>query len=313
VSVTPAPRSSLQRANPYLLLTLTVFFWAGNWVLARALAPHIPAFALSFFRWLLACLILAPFALPRLAQDWPAIRRSWKAVVLLGGIGMAAQNTLVYAGLHYTTATNGLLLNPSIPVLIIAMSWLFLREPISAVQLGGVAVSLAGVLAIVSHGSLETLAAFRFNGGDVLVLLSMVAWATYTVALRWAPRGVDPLTLLFALASAGVLWLAPLFAWEFASGERMALTPANLAALAFVALFPSVLGYIFWNHGVERVGATVAGLFVYLLPAFGVALAWLFLGERLFLYHIVGIALILTGIWITSRHARAVKVPAALD
>src|SRR5512139_788623 len=100
------------------------------------------------------------------------------------------------------------------------------------------------------------LAAFRFNAGDILVLLSMVAWATYTVALRWAPRGVDPLTLLFALAGAGVLWLAPLFAWEFASGERMAITLPNVAALGFVALFPSVLGYVFWNHGVERVGAS---------------------------------------------------------
>jgi drug/metabolite transporter (DMT)-like permease len=313
VSTAAAPRSPLERANPYLLLTLTVFFWAINWVLARALATHIPAFALSFFRWLIALLILAPFALPRLARDWPAIRRSWKMVAVLGAIGMAAQNTLVYAGLHYTTATNGILLNPSIPVLIVAMSWLFLREPISAVQIAGVAVSMLGVLAIVSHGSFETLAAFRFNGGDILVLLSMVAWATYTVALRWAPRGVDPLTLLFALAGAGVLWLAPLFAWEFASGERMALTLPNLAALGFVALFPSVLGYVFWNHGVERVGASVAGLFVYLLPVFGVALAWLFLGERLYLYHIAGIALILTGIWIASRHSRAPKVPAALD
>ena len=314
MSPLPARPSLLRRANPYVLLTLTVAFWSGNWVLARGLAPEIPPFTLAFSRWFLAFLILLPLALPRLPREWPALRAAWKVIASLGAVGIAAQTALVYTGLHYTTATNGILLNPAIPVLIIAMSWLFLREPITLLQMAGVAVSLAGVLAIVAHGSLETLAAFRFNSGDILVLLSMVAWATYTIALRYAPRGVHPLTLLFALAGAGVLWLAPLFAWEFFRGERMALNLQNFAALGFVSLFASVIGYVFWNDGVERVGANVAGLFVHLLPAFGVALAWLFLGERLYLYHIAGIALILTGIWITSRYGRAAgKAPAGID
>ena len=269
---------------------------------------------MAFFRWFFAALILVPFAVPWLRADGPALRRSWKILLFLGGMGMAAQNGLVYLGLHYTTATNGIMLNPFIPIMIIAMSWLFLREPISAIQGAGVAVSLLGVLAIVSRGSIETLIAFRLNSGDLLVILSMVAWALYTIALRYAPRDVHPLSLLFALACAGLIWLTPLAAGEFVLGFRMAPTLPNFAALAFVATLPSVVAYIFWNRGVEQVGPNVAGLFIHLMPAFGVALAWLFLGEHLYLYHIAGIALILTGIWITSRLGRGtVKLPGAID
>ena len=94
----------------------------------------------------------------------------------------------------------------------------------------------------------------------------------------------------------------------------MVVTPVNIAALVAVALFSSVLAYIFWNRGVDQVGASVAGLFVHLMPVFGVVLAWLFLGERLALFHVAGIALILTGIWITSRLGRrTAPAPAGID
>ena len=270
--------------------------------------------AMTFFRWLLAILILAPFVLPRFARDWPAIRRSWKIMLFLGATGVAAQNALMYLGLNYTTATNGVVLNPFIPVMIIAMSWLFLREPLSAMQLAGVVVSLAGVLAIVAQGSWDVLASLRLNGGDLLVILSMVMWSVYTICLRRGPRAVDPLTFLFVLACIGDLCIFPLFVAEFAFGRRMTPTVANLGALVSVALFASVLAYICWSHGVERVGANVAGLFIHLMPVFGVALAWIFLDERLHPYHVAGIALILTGIWIMSRRGRGrVRMPAGLE
>jgi drug/metabolite transporter (DMT)-like permease len=314
VSPRPVARASFRRANPYLLLTLTPLFWACNWILGRGLATDIPPLAMTFFRWFFAVLILAPFAWPHLKREWPIVRRYWRTLLFLGAIGIGTHNALAYLGLNYTTATNGLILNSFIPVMIIAMSWLLLREPLSPVQLAGVGVSLAGVLAILSQGSIDALVSFRLNGGDLLIILSMAMWSVYTICLRWRPPGLDMLTFLFVLACVGTLCVLPLYLGELAFGRHMAMTVANIGALVFVALFASVLAYIFWNQGVEQVGANVAGLFVHLMPVFGVVLAWIFLGERLHPYHVAGIALILTGIWITSRLGRRpVPAPAGTD
>ena len=308
------PSVNFYGASPYLLLTLTPLFWAVNWIFGRGLAPDIPPMAMTFFRWLFALLILAPFAWPHVKRDWPRARTHWKALMFLGAIGIGSHNALAYMGLNYTTATNGLILNSFIPVMIVTFSWLFLRESLTPLQVAGVLVSLCGVMAILSQGSLEMLATFRLNGGDLLVILSMAMWSTYTICLRWRPPGLHLLTFLFLIACVGDLVMLPFFLAEATFGRQMAVTPANVAALLSVALFSSVLAYIFWNHGVEQVGASIAGLFVHLMPVFGVLLAWLFLGERLALYHIVGIVLILTGIWITSRLGRRqVPAPAGTD
>jgi drug/metabolite transporter (DMT)-like permease len=141
-------------------------------------------------------------------------------------------------------------------------------------------------------------------------------WSVYTIGLRWKPDGLGMLTFLFVLMCIGALAVLPLWLAELAFGRSMQWTPMNVAALVSVALFSSVLAYIFWNRGVEVVGANVAGLFVHLMPVYGIVLAWLFLGERLANFHVAGIALILTGIWITSRYRAgrsAVAVPIGTD
>jgi drug/metabolite transporter (DMT)-like permease len=312
---TAAPAKAPVRASPFLLLTLTPFFWSCNWIVGRGLHAEIPPMAMTFFRWFFALLILAPFALPQVRRDWPILRRNWRTMLLLGVVGVGTHNALAYLGLNYTTATNGVILNSFIPVMIIALSWIFLRERLRPLQLAGVAVSLGGVLAILSQGSLAALAAFRLNGGDLLIILSMAMWSAYTIGLRWKPDGLGMLTFLFVLACIGDTAVLPLWLAEMAFGRQMHWTALNVAALASVALFSSVLAYIFWNRGVEEVGANVAGLFVHLMPVFGVVLAWLFLGEQLAAYHVAGIALILAGIWITShfRGSRRAAVPAATD
>ncbi len=302
---TAAHNRTPRSVSPFLLLTLTPLFWSCNWIVGRGLHDDIPPMAMTFFRWLFALVILAPFALPHVRRDWPILRRRWKTMLLLGAVGVGTHNALAYLGLNYTTATNGVILNSFIPVMIIALSWVFLRDRLTPVQLCGVAVSLGGVLAILSQGSLATLAEFRLNQGDLLVILSMAMWSIYTICLRWRPTGLNMLSFLFALIVIGDACVLPLWLVEMAFGRQVVWTAAAFVALVSVALFSSVLAYIFWNRGVEQVGPNVAGLFVHLMPVFGVVLAWLFLDERLLPYHVAGIALILTGIWITSRHRTA--------
>jgi drug/metabolite transporter (DMT)-like permease len=300
LSAMAAPR----RTSPYLLLTLTPFFWACNWILGRALHADIPPMAMTFFRWLFAILILAPFAWPHVKRDWPVIRANWKVLLVLGAIGIGTHNGLAYLGLNFTTATNGVILNSFIPIMIVTLSWVFLREPLTPLQTLGVAVSFGGVLAILTEGSFAKLAAFRLNIGDILVILSMAMWSIYTIGLRWRPAGLHVMSFLLVVAIIGNACVLPLWLGEMALGYYVHWSWTNLAALLSVALFSSVLAYLFWNRGVAEVGANVAGLFVHLMPVFGVLLAWLLLGESLAPYHVAGIAFILVGIWLTSRYGR---------
>jgi drug/metabolite transporter (DMT)-like permease len=299
--------------SPYLLLTLTPFFWSCNWIIGRGLHEDVPPLAMTFYRWLFAILILAPFALPHVRRDWPEIRRNAKALIPLGIVGIGSHNALAYIGLNYTTATNGVILNSFIPIMIITLSFLFLRERLTRVQALGVAISLGGVATILSHGSWQELVGFRLNHGDVFVMLSMLLWSLYTIGLRWRPPARSFLSFLFVIAVIGDLAILPLYLAETALVRPMTWSWASVAALVGVALFSSVLAYIFWNRGVAQVGANVAGLFVHLMPVFGVLLAWLILGERLLPYHVAGIALILTGIWLTTRRARAAVAVAGTD
>ncbi len=295
-----APASAL-RVSPYLLLALAPFFWSLNWIVGRAVHHDVPPMAMTFFRWLFAIAILAPFALPHVVREWPVVRAHWRRLLVLGAIGIGSHNALAYLGLNYTTATNGVILNSFIPVMIIAIAWIFLRERLTGVQLAGVAVSLGGVLAIIARGSPEALLGLRFNGGDLLIVLSMAMWSAYTILLRWRPRELSTLSFLMVIAVIGDACMLPLWLAERALGREVAWSAATFAALGGVALFSSVLAHLAWNRGVEQVGAQVAGLFVHLMPVFGVLLAWIFLGERLAPFHVVGIGLILTGIGITSR------------
>jgi len=215
---------------------------------------------------------------------------------------MGVQNAFTYVGLQYTTATNGVILNSSVPVMIVVLAWALYRETITRLQVVGVAISLGGIFAIISRGDVAALAQLQLNKGDLIVLTGMAFWAAYTVFLRAKPPGLPPLALLMSLGLVGFVLLTPLAAAEMLFlGGHVELTPATVAAILYVGTFPSFVAYIFWNRGVAEVGPQVAGVFMHLMPAFGVVLAWMFLGERLYLFHWVGIALILAGIALATR------------
>jgi drug/metabolite transporter (DMT)-like permease len=297
---------SLQRVLPYILLTCTTLFWGGNWVIARGIQGLMSPVAMAFWRWLAALVILLPFVAGPMRREWPAIRRSWKILAVLGVLGVGAFNTLTYTGLKYTTATNGALLNSVIPILIIAISFVFFRERVTWRKGAGVLVSLAGVATIISRGDAQTLLHLRLNPGDLWVLAAMVGWALYTVCLRWRPAHLSSRAFTGSLIAIGVAAILPVFAWDYALGHRSSWNGITLASVAYFAIFPSVLAYFFWNAAVARVGAERAGLFLHLMPVFGAGLSMAFLGESLLPFHFAGAALIFSGIFIAS-HAGAVR------
>ena len=293
----------LRSPSPYLLLSLTAFFWAANWVVGRAMRNEMPPVAMGFWRWTIALLILLPFAAPELRSKWHVVRVNWLTLTLLGILGAIAFNTLIYVGLQYTAATNGVLFNSISPVLIILLSWVVSRERISRLQACGVVLSLCGVLVIVARGDATTLAAFHFNRGDLWLIAAMVLWAFYTIVLRRRPPELSAMGFLTAMLLLSLPFLLPFYLWEFSQRGGFALTPATVAALAYYGTIPSIAAYLFWNRGVAQVGPNKAGLFVHLMPLFGAVLSVVFLGERLYAYHYAGAVLIFTGIWFTTRRA----------
>jgi drug/metabolite transporter (DMT)-like permease len=286
--------------RPWLLLTLAPLFWSGNFVVGRAVHESVPPIGLAFWRWLVAALLLVGFALPHLRRDWPVLQRHWPLLLLLSTVGIACFNTLVYIGLNTTTAINALLLQSTMPVMIVALSFLFFRERVSLQLAAGIAVSLAGAVLIIARGELSVLTTLSLNRGDLWVLAAVICYAVYAVLLRRRPT-LHPLSFLTATFGLGALLLAPLYCAETLAGRAMAFTPVTVGAVAYVAIFPSILAYLCFNRGVDLAGASRAGLFIHLMPVFGSVLAMTFLGERFGWFHGAGVVLILGGIALVTR------------
>lgn len=290
-------------SSPYLLLTLTALFWSGNMVLGRGIRADIPPFALAFWRWGIAFALTLPFALPHLKSQWPLLRKGWKTILILGVLGVGCYNTFAYIALQYTGATNAVLLNSFIPVATIAISWAFLGKHLRRLEAIGVLISLAGATTIIAQGDLKVLTHLNLNIGDVWMLAAVLVWAIYTVGLAWRPTGVHPMLMLAAMTVVGFTALTPFWLWEMAQGRHINVHTGSLLSLAYVGIFPGFLGYIFYNRGVAEVGANRASLFIHLMPVFGTLLSIVFLGELPHAYHLIGIALIFTGIVLTTKKA----------
>ena len=293
---------------PYGLLAIAVLLWAGNWVFARAMRFDVPPVAMAFWRWVVALVILSPLAYSHVRQQWHVVLRLWRILCLLALLATVFQHIPVYIGLRDTTATNGALLNSTTPIMIFVLSRMLVGERWSARQALGVAISLGGVAAIVARGDVTMLAGLQLNGGDLWVLLATLSWAIYTVCLRWRPAELDPLAMLWTISAIGVLAILPLYAWELATGRTLQVTPIALAGIAYMGVFATVVAYVFWNRAVQQVGPNRAGPFMYLMLVYTPLLATVFLDERLRLYHFIGCALILSGIYLTaSSHRRAAR------
>jgi len=288
------------RVSPYLLLTLANLFWAGNWIVGRGMREAVPPIALSFWRWVIALACLLPLAWPYLRRDRAVLVAGWRWLALLGILGTCLYNALTYLGLQQTEAINGLLLNSFIPIVIVALAWGFHGKRLKPIEALGIAASFLGVLNIIARGDAHNLLRLTLNVGDIWILLSVVAWAAYTLLLPHRPKA-HPLAFLFAIALIGIVATLPFYLMEVAAGRHIRSSVGAWGAIAYAGIFPAFLGFIFWNKGVEQVGASRAGLFIHLMPAFGILLAAIFLGEAMTWFHVVGIALIFGGIFLTTR------------
>ena len=289
---------------PYVLLTLTVLFWSGNFVIGRGIHSVVPPVSLAFWRWVAALALLIPFALRPMMRQRALIRRHWKLLCLLAILSVTNFNTFIYLALQANTVINTVLINSLTPVFIVFVSWIGFREKISVLQCLGGLLSFAGLIWIITRGEPALLFSIRFSGGDLWTLAAALSWAVYSVLLRKRPPHLDPVGFLGFIIAAGLLFLSPFYFWEITRGAGFMVDKGTVGAVLYIALFASVLAYIFWNKAVAAVGANRAGIFVHLMPVFSITLAFIFLGERLQAYHLPGIVLILCGIVLTTAGSR---------
>jgi drug/metabolite transporter (DMT)-like permease len=288
--------------QPYLLLSVTALCWAGNAIVGRLAAGHIPPVTLSFLRWSIAFLIILPFAWKHLVRDWKAIRARLGIMIVLSVTGIGAFNTLQYWALEHTQALNTLLLQSAGPLFVAVWSLILLGVRLTLAQAGGIALSLTGVLVILLHGDLTALTAIEFNKGDLIFTVALAIFGLYSVLSLKRPK-IHGLSFVGFTFGCGAACLIPLLVWELSSRPVMQLDAANLLTLFYVAVFPSTLAYLCFNRGVQLIGANRAAPFFHVVPVFGSAMAIAFLGERPQLFHIIGFALVLTGVFVASRNS----------
>jgi drug/metabolite transporter (DMT)-like permease len=297
----PAP-SPLHWLNnqPYLLLSLTALFWAGNIVLARHVGDHVPPITLTTIRWFGVFLILLPFAWPHLRRDWPALRAHLPLMLFLSAIGFAFNNAISYWAMQYTEALNALLIQSSGPLFVALWSLILFGVRLTSAQLAGIAISLIGVLTIILRGDFRALASIAFNKGDVMFAASLVSFALYSALIPRRPV-THQLSLISFTTLCGALMLLPFSVWEYSTGAVLKFDFLTLATLGYMLIFPSTLAYLFFNRGLALIGPNRAAPFFHLVPVFGSAMAILLLGEQPRLFHLVGYALVLAGVVIAAR------------
>ena len=304
-----APAPAAQAAVPFWLAFLFLVFaaisWAGSGVAGRAASGHLPPFTLSFIRWFF---VFVCFLLIGARDTWRQRHLIAKHLGLLSGFGLfgvVGFTVPYYVGLQFTVAVNASLMNASGTLWIVVTSFLMTGETITKRQTAGILMGLVGTALIVVRGNLAVISNFSINMGDLFVLVAFFSWAVYTVMLRWKPVEIGEIPFLTALTGLGALMMLPLYVWDLIQGRSFALDTGNLIIISYAVIFPSFLAYIVWNKAVPVVGPGVAGMAQYMIPIFGVVLAVLLLGESIHTYHLVGIAVIFSGVWLVTSGRRA--------
>jgi drug/metabolite transporter (DMT)-like permease len=306
--VAPAPAGTAvirtSSGSAALALALAALFWSGNYVAGRALRGDLDPVALNFLRWSIALAVMMPFVWRGVAAHLPVLRREWRLILALGATGIAAFHALSYRALQSTTATSALLMLSLAPIATVLASAVAGMERPTRRQIAGTMVSIAGAAVLVTRGDPAGLLGQGFNAGDLWMLLAVAVWAAYSLLLRRRPADLPSSVTLAASIAAGLAMTAPFLALG-PSAPFAALRSLPVAlSVGYIAVFASAIAYVFWSHGVSRLGPTRAGQFVNLMPVFGAALAFALLGEAPTPAQVAGAVLVLSGIAFIEHRVR---------
>ena len=290
----------VKTGHAYLLLSMTVLTWAIGLIIGRAVYEEIPPVGLSFWRWLLATLILFPFC-------WPAVRRNINVVAknlryfFMQGVFMTGGGVLLYVALNFTTAINVSLVNSTQPALTVLIARIILGDKVNGFQLTGIAAAMVGVTIMVSKADLELLLALDFNLGDLITILATIVYSMYAINIRKMPADLGLFPSVFVILLLGSIFLLPFYLWETYYIRPVPLTGTFVMSSFTLAFLVSICSLAMWNTGNAAVGHNRASIFVNLFPVYSAILAIIFLGESVFLFHVFGAIFVCAGIFMVVR------------
>jgi drug/metabolite transporter (DMT)-like permease len=284
----------------YTLLTLCVLFWSGNFIVGRYIKDDIEPLELAFFRWLFVLVMVFPFLIIHHKNIFQSLKNNSFTLIGLSLLAVTLFNTILYIGLSGTGANNALLINLNVPIVILILSFLILKQNIQINQIVGIIFSTIGVVYIVLKGDIKNLFTLQFQSGDLWIMLAATTWALYSVLVKFRPKDLSDFEFFSTIVFVGFLFLSP---WYLTQGysiqNQIDLVVNNFWVFFYVSFFTSILSYFFWHYGIEKIGASKTSQFTYLMPLFGSVMAYLFLDESLQLYHLFGAFGIGAGIYLS--------------
>jgi drug/metabolite transporter (DMT)-like permease len=279
------------------LAVLATLIWSGNFIIARGVIKDIPPITLSFYRWLTATIIIAPFAWKYFLAEAKIIRQHVLFFFLAAVTGVSMFNTFVYVAGHYSSAINMAILGTcSSPIMSVILARIFLKERISTLRIIGMTVCVAGILLLLSKGSIENLLAFRFTNGDWWILAAALTFAIYNTSVRKKPAGMHPVNFLFVIFLLGTIVLLPFYLYELNDKGGIAINTANISAIIYLGLGASVICFLIWNKAIHALGSGRTALFGNLIPIFSSIEAVIILHEQFIWIYVVSMILVFTGI-----------------
>jgi drug/metabolite transporter (DMT)-like permease len=283
----------------YLSLVIATLAWGGNAVAGKLAVGHVSPMMLTFWRWFFAVAIIFAISVPQFIKDWPVVRKNLPILLFLGVVGYVVFNAALYTAVNYTTAINVTVEQAVIPMLIFVINFALFRMKVSWAQILGFTLTLLGGIITAIHGDLSALVKLTVNFGDAIMMIAVVAYAVYTVALRWRPK-IDWRTLMAVPAFFAMVFSLPLVFWEYSADRLIWPDAEGWIVVLYTAVFASLIAQVLYIKGVEEIGANRAGLFINLVPVFGTLLSVAIIGESLQLFHVVALALALGGIAIAE-------------
>ena len=291
------------------LAVMATIIWSGNFIIARGVHTQIGPVSLAFFRWLTATIIIAPFAWEKYKVEKKQVPANWKYLGWVSLTGIALFNTFVYVAGHSTTAINMALIGTtSSPIFATIMAFIFLKEKINIFRITGMMICIAGIVLLLSKGSLQTLTSFHFSTGDLWILTGAFSFAVYNILVRKRPGILSSLNFLFVIFAAGTIMLFPFFLIELFLGSPTQWSISLFGAILYLGAGTSVIAFLCWNKALHSLGAGRTVLFGNLIPVFSALEAVILLGEKITNIHIISGVLVITGLVIANAKHRSNRV-----
>ncbi len=290
----------MSNTKTYILITFCVLFWSINFVIGRYIVDDITPLELAFFRWLFVFVMILPILIIRRKNITQSFKQNFIILTMLAILGITLFNTLLYFALTHTTSTNALIINSTIPILILFMSYFILRQNIYMSQTIGILLSTFGVVFLILKADISNIYTLQFNNGDIVVVISSITWALYSVLVKFRPKDLNDFEYFATIVAIGLVFLLPVYLYQgYTWQQELNIIQNNYLVFLYLSIFPSILSYYLWHYGIAKIGATKTAQWTHLMPIFGITIAYIFLHETLQVYHILGAIFIATGIYLS--------------